>query len=103
MNALKEILFKKWPLASVLSPAGLVLTALFILLAFGICEAIGLREYTTVISGTVAVPGASFKTSFFLALIYLATYFAFVLLLPILVIAAALLVVWKKYQGANSY
>ena len=85
--------------APVLSPKGLILRGALLALIFTICEAAGLREHTTFISGTPTEAGGSVNASAILGVIYLAAYFGFVLVTPILMIAAGLLAVWEKWSS----
>jgi hypothetical protein len=91
MSSSRENRIRRALRSRALSPVGLLLRALLIGLIFCICEGCGLRQHATFLSGTTAIPGANLHLSTFLGAIYLATYFAFVLLAPILVIAAVLL------------
>lgn len=56
----------------------------------------GLREFTSVLNGTVGSVAAGWKLSGFLALIYLLLYLASVILVPVLVLAALILMVWQR-------
>ena len=78
------------------SPGYFLSRALVIGVAYLIFTVAGLGDYTTFISGTVE--GASATGSALLGLLYLMTYFAFVLLAPILVIAAGLLALTRRSQ-----
>ena len=71
------------------SPGGLLIWAAIIAGVFLSCHAAGLREYTTVISGTWPTEGRSSVFPVVLAGLYVVAYFAFVLLVPILVLASA--------------
>ena len=90
---------KRFVRAPVLSPKCLMLRSALLALAFGVCEAAGLREHTTFISGTPTEAGGSVNASAILGLIYLAAYFGFVLVTPILVIAAGLLAACQKWSS----
>jgi hypothetical protein len=76
--------------AEFLSPKDLLLRAAAIALAFLIAHLAGLREYTSFPSGTVPSPDMGWQQAASGGLVYLILYFAFVLLAPILVIAAIL-------------
>jgi hypothetical protein len=94
--------FKKNPLrrilrSKLLSPGDLVVKAALIALVFGVCELGGLREHTTIISGTTAAPGAGAGMSAVWAATYLVSYFAFVLAAPILLLAAALVLLVNRW------
>lgn len=64
--------------------------ALLIAAAYHTCHALGWREHTSLLSGTPPVAGVSFGTAVWQGGVYGLLYFAYVLLAPILVIAAAL-------------
>ncbi len=65
--------------------------AVLIVVLFAIAHASGLREYTTIISGTMASPSLGVGTCALLGMGYLALYFGAVVLAPVLLMAAALL------------
>jgi hypothetical protein len=56
----------------------------------------GLREFTSVLNGTVGSVAAGWKLSSFLALVYILLYLAFVILVPVLVLAALILAVGRQ-------
>ena len=85
--------------APVYSPRGLIVRGVILALFFGICEIAGLREHTTFISGTPTEAGSNVNASSILGVVYLAAYFGFVLMTPILVIAAVLLAMWQKWSS----
>jgi hypothetical protein len=98
MKALLEFLRRLWK-AGAFSPAGLVLRAILITVLLCVSELLGLREYTTFLSGTSANVNLSWHTASLLGLIHLLLYVAFILLVPILLIAAALLAAWTRWKG----
>ena len=69
-----------------------------IVLAFGVAHAFGLREYTSFLNGTTGSTELGYELSALLGLIYLLLYFASVLLVPILLLAALLASLWFKYH-----
>jgi hypothetical protein len=71
------------------APRALLFHATLIVIAFGIFHALGWREFTTVLSGTIPADNSSAEAGF-KAIAYMASYFATVLVVPILVIAAAI-------------
>jgi hypothetical protein len=91
MNAAKVSPLKRMLRARGFPPAGMVARALLIALAFGVCHLLGWREHTTFLSGTAASADASLQRTSTLGVIYLVAYFGFVLLTPILILAAMLL------------
>ena len=82
--------------AEFFSPKDFLKRALVISIAFLIAHLAGLREYTSFLNGTMASVELGWKMCAFLGLGYLALYFAFVLVVPILILAASLLSIWKK-------
>ena len=75
------------------SPTGLAAYAVLLSVLFAACHGVGLREYTTVLSGTV--PG-SVTTSVALGMAYVLTWFASVVLVPILVLGAVVFHVLQR-------
>jgi len=57
----------------------------------------GFREFTSVLNGTIGSVAAGWNLSAFLAVIYILLYLAFVILVPILVLAAMILTIWQQY------
>ena len=83
--------FDRWMGASFFSPKDFVRHAVLIVLVFAIAHAFGLREYTAIICGTMASPALGPETCALLGIGYMLLYFGVVVLVPILLIAAALL------------
>ncbi len=77
------------------SPRGFATAAAVIAVGYGITHALGLRAYTSILSGT-APPGAGGTESVLLGLTYTAAYFACVIAAPILTIAAAIWWGWER-------
>jgi hypothetical protein len=100
MNA-KPDWFEKLVGAEFFSPKDFVRHAVLIVVLFAVAHAFGLREYTTIISGTMASPTLGVETCALLAMIYLVFYFGAAVLAPILVIAAGLLLVWEKVKDSS--
>jgi hypothetical protein len=82
--------------AEFFSPKDFVRRATVITVLFLVVHLAGLREFTTLLNGTMGSPQLGWRMSGFLGLTYIFTYLAFVLLVPMLLLAAALLVVWKR-------
>ena len=74
-----------------LSPKGLLTRAALVGLVFLLCHAAGLREYTSVLSGTVPAGATRSVIALGLAALYLFSYFAFVLLAPVMLLASPIL------------
>jgi hypothetical protein len=90
----KQRLVRFWR-ADFFSPQGFLARALVISAVFLAVHLAGLREYTSVLNGTVGPAAASWRTSAFLGVAYLAIYMAFVLLVPVLILAAGVLALWR--------
>ena len=82
--------------AEFLSAKDLLQRACAISVMFLLAHLAGLREFTSVLSGTVGSVIEGWKLSGFLALIYILLYLAFVILVPVLVSAAMILTVWQR-------
>jgi hypothetical protein len=80
--------------AEAFSPKDLVQRAVFIAVLYLAAHLAGLREFATFLSGTAPVTTLSWQWVAFLGAAYLIVYFAFILLAPMLLIAAALLAAW---------
>lgn len=85
-----------------IGPRALLFWAVTILIAFGIVHALGWREFTTVLSGTIPKDNTEAEAAF-KALAYMTAYFATVLIAPICLIAAALsLVIERLYRTSQA-
>jgi hypothetical protein len=98
MRTALELLRRLWK-ANAFSPAAFLARAIIIAVLFGISELLGLREYTTFLSGTSASLNLSWQTGATLGLIHLLLYVAFILLAPVLLITAGLLTAWNRRTG----
>jgi len=87
--------------ADFFSPKDFVRHAVLIVVVFAIVHLCGLREYTAMISGTMASPDLGAETCTLLAIIYMVCYFGAVVLVPILIIAAGLLFAWGKVRDSS--
>lgn len=84
--------------AKAFSPAGFLVRSLLITVAFAVCQLAGLREHTSFLSGTTASADGGMDRSVLLGTLYIVVYLAFVLLCPILLIAAPLLALWQRWR-----
>jgi hypothetical protein len=82
--------------ADFLSPKDLLQRAGAITVTFLLLHVAGLREYTSILNGTVGSVALGWQVSGFLAVIYILAYLAFVVLVPILVLAAMILLAWQR-------
>ena len=82
--------------ADTFSPRGFLVRALFVSVAFLAVHLAGLRDYTSVLNGTVGSATAGWRMSAFLGVAYLILYMAFVLVVPVLILGAGILAVWQR-------
>lgn len=91
--------------ADFLSPKDLLQRACAISVMFLCLHLAGLREFASILNGTVGSLALGWKLSAFLAVIYIVAYLAFVILVPVMILAALLLLAWKncwkKSRGIN--
>lgn len=78
-----------WLKSPVCSPAGFLVRAAGLTVLHALLTLCGLRSYMCVLSLTFP-EGTLRSLSFFFCMIYLISYFAFILVVPVLVIAAAI-------------
>jgi hypothetical protein len=78
------------------SPKDFVRRAIFLSIAFLIVHLAGLKDFTTILNGTMGSVGLGWGMSAFLGLLYVCAWLGFVVLAPILLLAAALLAVWNR-------
>ena len=89
--------------ADLFSPKDFVRRAVVLTIIFLAVHLAGLREYTTILNGTAASVELGRGMCAFLGLAYVFAYLGFVLLVPILLLAAAMLVGWKRLsRGGES-
>ena len=98
MRTILELLAHIWK-AGAFSPTAFVVRAIIIALLFCMSELLGLKEYTTFLSGTSANLTMTWQTAATLGLIHLLLYVAFILLVPVSVMTACLLIAWNKWTG----
>lgn len=89
----KSAIFQR---ADLLSPKDLLQRACVLTMIFLLLHLVGLREFTSVLNGTVGSVALGWKVSGFLAVIYIVFYLAFVVLVPVMVLAAVILIVWHR-------
>jgi hypothetical protein len=97
---MKKLFWKKHAVfqrAEFLSAKDMFQRAAAISAVFLVLHLAGLREFTGILNGTIGSLALGWNLSAFLAVIYIAFYLALVLLVPVLVLAAAILVVWRRY------
>jgi hypothetical protein len=87
--------------AELFSPKDFLRRAVVVTVIFLAVHLAGLREFTTILNGTVASVELGRGMCAFLGLAYVFAYLAFVLLVPILLLAAAMLVGWKRLSRSR--
>ena len=98
MKGLFGLLGRLWK-AETFSPTAFVLRAIIIIVLYCASELLGLREYTTFLSGTSANVNLGWPLASALGLIHLLLYVAFILLTPIFLITAGLIAAWNRWKG----
>lgn len=82
--------------ADFLSAKDFLRHGVLMLLAFGVLHLMGLREFTSVLNGTIGTVDMNPDNAALLGILYVLFYLGAILLAPILFIAAGLLVLWKR-------
>ena len=98
MKPVFALLGRLWK-AETFSPTAFVIRALVITVPFCISELLGLREYTTFLSGTSANVNLGWSVTSALGLSHLPLYVGFILLAPISLITAGLIAAWNRWKG----
>ncbi|HEY1789803.1 MAG TPA: hypothetical protein VGJ73_16770 [Verrucomicrobiae bacterium] len=81
-----------------LSPRDLIQRAAAISGLFLLLHLAGFREFTGILNGTIGSLALGWKLSTFLAIFYIVIYLAFVIVVPVLVLAAGILMVWGRIR-----
>jgi hypothetical protein len=91
--------------AEFLSPRDLLQRAGAISTLFLVAYLAGLREFTSVLNGTIGSLAVGWNLSAFLSVIYIVLYLMFVVLVPILILAAVILAVGRRcvQKAENSH
>jgi len=92
-NPLKK--FAVFQRSEFLSPRDLLQRAGTISVLFLLVHLAGFREFTGVLNGTIGSLTLGWKLSAFLAVVYIVIYLAFVVLVPVLMLAAGILMVGR--------
>ena len=98
MRAPFGLLRRVWQ-AQTFSPTAFVARAVMVTLLYCASELAGLREYTTFLSGTSANVSLSWSLASALGLTHLMLYVGFILLAPVMLIAAGLITAWNQWKG----
>lgn len=88
--------------AEFFSPKDFVRRAALICIVFALAQLLGLRDFTSMLNGTTGSVAMSWEKAAFLGIVYVALYLAFILLVPIFLIAAGLLVAWRRCVSQKS-
>lgn len=83
-----------WPL---FTPAGFVLRAAILTVVFLTAHLAGLRDYMSLISGMLPESGVSYAGAALFCGIYMFLYFAFILVVPVLLIGSMMFFVLLKF------
>jgi hypothetical protein len=78
------------------SPGYFLEWAAFLTVLYVMASLAGMREYTSVLNGTIGSTTLSWQTAAFLGAAYVFVYLAFILGAPILVLAALMLKLWQR-------
>ena len=78
------------------SPAYFLQWAALLTVLYIIVNLAGMREYTSVLNGTIGSTTLNWQTASFLGAAYVFVYLAFILGAPILVLAALILKLWQR-------
>jgi len=78
--------------ARFLSPKDLLVHAGVILVAYAVAHLLGLREYTTILSGTLPAAGLGHTLGAGLGVLYIVLYVGVVVIVPVLILASGMLV-----------
>jgi hypothetical protein len=68
---------------------------------FVITHLAGLRDFTSVLNGTIGSTSMSWQTAALLGVAYVLIYLGVVLVVPILLLAALLLKIWRRMLAAK--
>jgi len=85
----------------IFTPGGLLLRAVFMVAAFGVLHAFGLRDTMAVLCGTDSSAGQAPQTTFMLAVLYLLGYLGATVVAPIFCLAALFLRLADRFAPAN--
>jgi len=88
--------------APVFSPQGFLARAALIVFVFLLCHLVGLREHTSIICGTSPSGDTADRWSAALGVLYALFWFAFVLGVPILVLAAGVFAALLKLRPGRA-
>lgn len=94
-SRLQRLLFAE----PIFTPKGFASRAVVIAILYLICHIAGMRDYTSLLSGTLAMTSGAKTVSAFLGIAYMFLYFAAVIIVPILLIGAGIFRVLLSAAG----
>jgi len=89
---------RRWWEAKLFSPKDFVRHAVLICVVFAVAHLFGLRQFTSILNGTTGSTNWGWEASAVFGAIYIFSYLACVLLVPTLLLAAAILTIGRKYS-----
>jgi hypothetical protein len=95
----KSTIFQR---AEFLSATDLLQRACAISAMFLLVHLAGFREFTSILNRTVGSVALGWNLSAFLAVIYIILYLAFVILVPMLILAAVILKILQRFREKSS-
>ncbi|HTV43507.1 MAG TPA: hypothetical protein VMF08_23290 [Candidatus Sulfotelmatobacter sp.] len=96
MKTFPEKKFSIFQRAEFLSAKDMIQRAVAISGLFLVVHLAGFREYTSILNGTIGSLTLGWDLSTILAVFYIALYLAFVIVVPVLLLAAAILMIWQR-------
>ncbi len=90
--------FRHQPRGGWLSPQFFAWRAAFLVAVFLVAQLAGLREQTAFLSGTPGTDATDLHTSALYGVTYIFCYLGFVVVAPILLLAAGLLILWERIE-----
>ena len=94
-NMKKLAIFQR---AEFFSPKDMVQRAVAISGLFLLVHLAGFRQFTSILNGTIGSLELGWNLSSFLAIIYIFIYLAFVIMVPVLILAAGILMVCQQFH-----
>ena len=91
----KQMGRRRGRLSRILSPSAMLAAAVLLSLPYLVAHLLGWRAYTSFVCGTL--PGSDMQL--LLAVVYVVSYFTFMLAVPILVLGAAILAFLQRVAG----
>jgi hypothetical protein len=95
----KSAIFRR---AEFLSARDMLQRAVAISVVFLILHLAGFREFAGILNGTIGSLALGWNLSAFLAVLYIVFYLMFVILVPVLILAALILMVGKRFRRKSS-